>query len=365
MIINLARLGRSGTGMWNYSINFLDCVNDLDELDGIICANMHKEFFGARYEGCDIFTVPDFVTNTTTISKIRPIYWFLYSFVLSFKLRMKFKNNVLVSTTHHFLPLVEKQIITIHDLRPYYYPDSRFQRVYFRFLIRNKVKRMLHILTVSNTVKNKIVETYNVKKENISVIYNVVNKCYYEEITLLPNQREGEAKGYYLCVGCNWKHKNIHSFIENCTETIVEKGLVIVCGKTSYTAELYDLVEKLGLKSNVIFRHDVSQDMLRNLYTNALCLIYPSIDEGFGIPPIESFACKTPVILSDIPVFRELFGERGIYVNINDSNDWSRVISEVSNFSVDDKLKLKEFSYGYSLEGMSDMISKFITKIPN
>lgn len=79
-------------------------------------------------------------------------------------------------TTHHTIPLLRNQTITIHDIRPFYYPDSLIQKVYFRFLLKMSVKRCKHVLTVSYTVKDSIAKTYNVDSEKISVIYNSVSK---------------------------------------------------------------------------------------------------------------------------------------------------------------------------------------------
>ena len=225
MIVNLARLGKNGTGMWQYSIKFLDCLNNVGKLDAIICPEMHVDFL-KKYK-CTIIAVPDFVSNTTKVSKLRPILWLLYSYYLSLKLFFKFRGVNIVSTTHHYLPLLSNQVITIHDLRPYFSPDSFLQKFLFRFLMKRKIIDLKHIITVSFVVKNKICEVYKLDEDKISVIYNSVN--YNDFIS------EYNKDNFLLAVGCNWKHKNIHQLIKNYRIWQDQYSLCIVCSTTLYT----------------------------------------------------------------------------------------------------------------------------------
>ncbi len=78
---------------------------------------------------------------------------------------------------------------------------------------------------------------------------------------------------------------------------------------------LQQMVVDLELKDKVTFLHEVSFNELKILYSKAYALVYPSIDEGFGIPPIEAMASNTPVIVSDIPVFHEVLTNGALYVN--------------------------------------------------
>lgn len=353
MIVNLARLGKNGTGMWQYSIKFLDCLNDIGKLDAIICPKMHEDFL--KKYSCTIITVPDFVSNTTQVSKLRPILWMLYSYFLSLKLFLKFKGLDIVSTTHHYLPFISNQIITIHDLRPYFYPDSFLQKLLFRVLMRKKIHNFKNIITVSNVVKIKICEVYKVNENKVSVVYNSIN-C--KDFIFSYDKDK-----YLLAVGCNWKHKNIHQLIENYNVWAEQYSLRIVCAKTEYTNYLKELTTSLNLNNKVEFLHNVPFEDLKMLYSKASALIYPSIDEGFGIPPIESMASLTPVIVSDIPVFREVLKDKAIYVNPSLESSWQNAFFKLSKIKKSDLDSLRKYALFYDMNKMKNMVLQFHNKL--
>ncbi|WP_234832128.1 glycosyltransferase, partial [Salmonella enterica] len=186
-----------------------------------------------------VVTVPNIVSNTSKTSRLRPLVWYVYSYWLALRVLIKFGNKKLVCTTHHTIPLLRNQTITIHDIRPFYYPDSLIQKVYFRFLLKMSVKRCKHVLTVSYTVKDSIAKTYNVDSEKISVIYNSVSKSDFIQ--------KKEKENYFLAVGASWPHKNIHSFIKNKKVWSDSYNLIIVCGRTDYAMSLQQMVVDLKL----------------------------------------------------------------------------------------------------------------------
>ncbi|EEE6577066.1 glycosyltransferase, partial [Salmonella enterica subsp. enterica serovar Typhi] len=248
MIVNLSRLGKSGTGMWQYSIKFLTALREIADVDAIICSKVHADYFEKL--GYAVVTVPNIVSNTSKTSRLRPLVWYVYSYWLALRVLIKFGNKKLVCTTHHTIPLLRNQTITIHDIRPFYYPDSLIQKVYFRFLLKMSVKRCKHVLTVSYTVKDSIAKTYNVDSEKISVIYNSVSKSDFIQ--------KKEKENYFLAVGASWPHKNIHSFIKNKKVWSDSYNLIIVCGRTDYAMSLQQMVVDLKLTDKVTFLHEVS-----------------------------------------------------------------------------------------------------------
>ncbi|PJT86065.1 glycosyl transferase family 1, partial [Salmonella enterica] len=241
MIVNLSRLGKSGTGMWQYSIKFLTALREIADVDAIICSKAHADYFEKL--GYAVVTVPNIVSNTSKTSRLRPLVWYVYSYWLALRVLIKFGNKKLVCTTHHTIPLLRNQTITIHDIRPFYYPDSLIQKVYFRFLLKMSVKRCKHVLTVSYTVKDSIAKTYNVDSEKISVIYNSVSKSDFIQ--------KKEKENYFLAVGASWPHKNIHSFIKNKKVWSDSYNLIIVCGRTDYAMSLQQMVVDLKLTDKV------------------------------------------------------------------------------------------------------------------
>jgi glycosyltransferase involved in cell wall biosynthesis len=357
MIVNLARLGKSGTGMWVYSINFVTALYQLNRLTGIICAEMHKEFF--KKFGCKLIIVPDYVSNTSKVSRMRPIFWYIYSYYLSHRINKLANNELIVSTTHHFLPNLKKQVITIHDMRPYFFPDSRLQCIYFRKILPKKIIGIDNVITVSFSARNLISKTLNVPINNVSVIYNAINSDDFSH-NHNSNTISNNDMDFFLAIGASWKHKNVHSFLENCDIWSEKYKFIIVCGRTAYVDELRKIVRQKGISDKVEFLHEVSFDKLKFLYSKAKALIYPSIDEGFGIPPIEAFASGTPAIVSDIPVFREILGSHAIYVDPAKKSDWASAINEVSLLNKADCDALIQHAKVYNLENMKRMVHEWV-----
>ncbi|HFE2021744.1 TPA: glycosyltransferase family 4 protein [Klebsiella pneumoniae] len=358
MIVNLSRLGKSGTGMWIYSLKFLKSLNKLGELDGIICAKMHEDFF--REFKCKIITVPDIVSNTSKVSKLKPILWLLYSYFLSLKVKLFYNNFTVVSTTHHFLPFHKKQVITIHDLRPYFYPDSKLQQVYFRKILPKKIFSCEHIITVSESVKKLIVQHYKINSNKVSVVYNAIDITEFE----IPNNLDEKINSNtLLSVGASWKHKNIHSLLDNYDLWRGKYNLIIVSGNTDYTKQLEKRVHKYGIDKHVSFVSSISFSQLKKLYLNAKALIYPSIDEGFGIPPLEAFASCTPVIVSDIPVFREILQDKAIYIDPNSKGDWQKAFNHLDELTANELIPLREYACKFDQVNMTNMVANLLKKI--
>ena len=99
------------------------------------------------------------------------------------------------------------------------------------------------------------------------------------------------------------------------------------------------------------------------LYSKASALIYPSIDEGFGIPPIESMASLTPVIVSDIPVFREVLKDKAIYVNPSLESSWQNAFFKLSKIKKSDLDSLRKYALFYDMNKMKNMVLQFHNKL--
>lgn len=351
MIINLSRIGKNGTGMWQYSIKFLDALSQLNLLSGIICNQGHAKLL--QQYGVELILVPDWIGNSSQISRLRPLLWICYSAWLSLRLILRKNKKSIVSTTHHALPFIKNQIITVHDLRPYYHPDSKLQAFYFHYMLPRALKKCSSVLTVSYTVRNKISECYGYPKERTFVIYNAVDTSDFTPCKV--------KKKYLLAVGASWKHKNIDSFLRVSDLWKDKFKLVIVSGKTSYANTLKAYVVEQNMVDSVEFLHDVPYKDLVNLYRESSGLIYPSLDEGFGIPPIEALSCRTPVIVSDIDVFHEVLGDVAIYVNPDEVASWDNALAKLTSDELW-QLSARQCVEKYSLQNMKMMISSWVNK---
>ena len=142
-----------------------------------------------------------------------------------------------------------------------------------------------------------------------------------------PSGRPGEVAPFVLCVSSIDPRKNFARLIEAC------QGLT---GAKLYIVGKYNRVfsQQMQLDTNsehIQFLGRVSDDELVRLYNQAACFVFPSLYEGFGLPPLEAMACGCPVLVSDIPVEREVCGDAALYFNPLDPHDILHTITQYLN----------------------------------
>ena len=338
MIVNLSRIGKNGTGMLAYSESVLKALRNYE-----IKYRVLKTKGLQLGEDKDTILLPEFLTNSSKVSRLRPILWYIYMFFLGI-------DDYVLSTSHHYLRNSKHNIITIHDIRPYYYPDSVAQRIYFH--LPRVCKHVDGIFTVSNTSKKCICDVYNVPSEKVKVLYNVIDVKGFKDLNSEKRER------YLLVVGGTWKHKNTHEILINHKSWDNDYDLIIVAGSSDYKEYLKRLVSDLNLENKVKFYEDISKEKLISLYQNATALIFPSLMEGFGIPPMEALACGTPVICSDILIFHEILGEAALYFELGNSDSFMKAIRSLKDKDkIDNCIKIgKDMLQEYTEEKFQERV---------
>jgi glycosyltransferase involved in cell wall biosynthesis len=163
------------------------------------------------------------------------------------------------------------------------------------------------VVTVSNFSKQKIVEQLPVTKPDVHVIYNGIDDIFFNDDTGDPVD---VPEQYILFVGSADERKNLRRLIEAYDE--LESGVeLVVVGPQDSIAYGNEGVDR----EDIINLGYVSRRELRYLYERASLFAYPSLYEGFGLPPLEAAACGTPVVTSDVTAIPEVMGEAAEYVD--------------------------------------------------
>lgn len=213
-------------------------------------------------------------------------------------------------------------ITTIHDLTYFKFPETFSYGSYKikAILAPISIKRSKIIIADSENTRNDISEMFPGTKDKIRVIYpgrpdfKAVEDKKLVEDTKRKYGIEGE---YIMVVGTLEPRKNLKSLIKAFKlmyDRVKDIKLVIVGKKGWLYKEVFEILEESKFKNAVIFTGYVPQEDLPCLYSGAQCFVYPSIYEGFGLPPLEAMCCGTPVVVSNTSSLPEVVGDAGIYV---------------------------------------------------
>ena len=273
--------------------------------------------------------------------------------------------------TQYYLPFFCpcKTVVTIHDLSFEHVKDIFTKKEYIKdkILVSHAAKKADMVVTVSEFSKQDISTTYKVDASKIEVIYNAVSSDFrvISETDELRNKVRskfgiGDHK-YIVCVSNLQPRKNIprliRAFSQYAENSSGEYKLVLV-GKKAW---MYDEIEQCvtDSKDNVILTDYVETDELIALLNEASGCIYPSIFEGFGIPPLEAIACGTPIAASDIPVMREVLGDNAFFFDPMDEGDIARAIKTLLETDpvVDSKI-VSKYSWDNSARKLKDIYKK-------
>ena len=157
--------------------------------------------------------------------------------------------------------------------------------------------------------------------------------------------KEDNHEPYFIYVGNVKKHKGIDVLIEAFNKLSDKKiKLYIVGKKDSFKTTLEE--RNLQINENVIFTGYVDDNKLYNLIYNAKALIQPSLYEGFGIPPLEALYLGIPAIISDIPVFKEIYGKLPVtFFKCTDADDLLAKMKAVDSADIDREKLEKQFDF--------------------
>ena len=247
-------------------------------------------------------------------------------------------NYTIISFTGLGSILIPNKIMTIHDLSFLESPKwfSKAYYYYYKVMTPMAVRTSKKIITVSNFSKSEITRFYDfVPSKKISVVYNAISQNFFQKNKTIDKQ------AYFLAVSSMDPRKNFTRLV-HVFENMKDYNLLIVGGKN----RVYGNLDNNTNNKNIKFLGRVSDEELINLYTNAEAFIYPSLYEGFGIPPLEAMALGCPVLASDIPVLHEVCKEAALYFNPLDEKDIQSCIEAFHH--TNDSVKTDLIKKGYN-----------------
>lgn len=264
------------------------------------------------------------------------------------------KNHGIVLNLCNTAPLFKPGIVTIHDMKVKAHPEffsSKF-RWWYEILFRNETVRAKKIITVSEFSKDEIKKYYHVDDSKIAVIPN--GWQHYEHVEYDENalDKYGLENGqYFFAMGSMEPNKNFKWIAETAKK---------YPGKTFAVAGAINskvFSEGLGVACppNMKLLGFVTDEEAKTLMKDSEAFLFPSIYEGFGIPPLEALSagCRR-ILVSDVPVMHEIFGDSATYLDLG-----KYLIPEGMKIGYDNEKVLSKYSWKRSAESLLELLKNY------
>lgn len=348
------RPGKNG-GTESYIRNLLDGFNQYcsQEFAFVLFTNHENEASFLKYK--DKFIIK---TCECPSSQIKRVIW------ESVYLNKSGKEEHLdlwfypVYSRPFFPPRDIPNITVIHDLQALHYPKnfSIGRDLFFKLMWKSDVRNSTEIATISQFCKKDIIDNYHIASDKIKVIYNAINaEGDATSFKVLAKRYAINKKEYYYTVSSLAKHKNLMTLIKaiNLLRSRDPNIKLVISGvKVNAANEISTFKKNNKLENNIIYTGYISDEDRNGLLDNCKKFLFPSIFEGFGMPPVEAMIRKVPVLTTKSASLDEVTEGLCDYVdNPEDYKEWGRKILENGKTLTDEqreKLKNK-----YSLKNIA------------
>lgn len=319
--------GSLGKGLGRYTQKLIE------HLEAIDTDNQYVVFL--RRENFD-----EYQPKNKNFRKVLADYrWYSFSEQLFFPLLLHRFHFDVMHFPHFNVPLLyrRKFVVTIHDLILVHFSTQRSTTLHplwyrlkfsmYKRVIRSAIQKARHILTVSEYTKQDILRHYVVDEEKITVTYEAADAfCYYTSpsrsqiiahrytLTSSDTQQENCAilQPYFLYVGNAYPHKNLERLVKVLSTPEGSDMKLVFVGKEDYFYRRLKEYTTTLSPNNIVFAGFVPDDELDVLYRYACAYVFPSLYEGFGLPPLEAMNKGVPVIASNAASLPEIMGDAAL-----------------------------------------------------
>ncbi|WFR56322.1 glycosyltransferase family 1 protein [Anaerocolumna sp. AGMB13025] len=293
-----------------YQLNYFSLGYTVEQLD-----NVHKyTTFGYQINECTWF-------HHTLYRMMWNFFYVPYSFF--------FRKPADVTLFFNYVipPGVKgKKIAIVYDMAYKAYPETVRKRTrrLLEIALKKSCRRADHILTISEFSKKEIIKYLNIPEDKITIMpCGVDTTLYHEKYTDEDIDRvckKYRIQGVYLLyLGTLEPRKNIVRLLKayaQLKQKISDTPKLVLAGRKGWMYdEIFEIVNSLNLMSDIIFTGYVDAEDAPILIKGAMVFLFPSIYEGFGMPPLEAMACGTPVLTSNTSSLPEVVGDAGVLVD--------------------------------------------------
>lgn len=341
--------GSVGKGLGRYTQKLIEYLEKID--------NKNDYYIFLREENFD-----EYQPKKKNFHKVLADYqWYSFSEQISMPILLKKYNLNLVHFPHFNVPLFyrKKFVITIHDLILIHFPTVRgttlnpifywLKFMAYKIVIGSAIKRANKVIAVSNFTKKDILKHYKISEKKIAVTYEACSRLpanYSPKEGDRILEKYGIIKPYLLYVGNAYPHKNLEKLVlafARITRKNPELHLTLVGNEDYFYKRLKKFVWDKKIR-NIIFSGYVSDEDLDEIYRNAEIYVFPSLYEGFGLPPLEAMAKGIPVAASGHECVREVLDSAAYYF---DGLEIEGMASAIIKIAADKNLRKTLVANGY------------------
>ncbi len=315
--INASVIGENPTGLGLYSIKL---IRELDQLrdDLLVYTSSPPALGPLRARIAPVFAA------------VRPgrglgghfarLVW--VQSVLRARARIHRLGAVLNTVPEGILGFPIPQVTVVHDLVPILFPaEYPRQRYYFRLFVPRILRASRVVVADSESTRRDLIQVYGLPAAKVRVVHPGLDPGAYFCNGADPVSGRQEDR-YFVYVGNLLPHKNLLRLLD--ALAILERRqpcrlIIRGEGRPDYARALRERIETLGLIGRVTFVDYAEERVLRDLYARAVCLVLPSLHEGFGLPVLEAMACGTPVIAARNSSLPEVAGDASLMVDPYDT----------------------------------------------
>lgn len=280
------------------------------------------------------------------------------------------------SPTSYIIPAIHnpkklKVVMTVHDLVAFMFPQKHNKKAVFteKLTLQQALKKVVKVLSVSENTKRDLMNRFKCKENLIDIVTNAASEIYEpipQEIYEHYIQAHNIPEKFIFCAGTLEPRKNYPVLLRSFSKVLKKfpDVMLLIAGKRGWMYdEIYKTVHDLGIEDNVRFLGYVPERDLVYLYNLATIFVWPSLYEGFGIPPLEAMQSGCPVITSNTSSLPEVVGEGAITIDPSNEKDLTKAILEVLGDSDYSKELIrkgfnqsKKFSWKLSADKFLDII---------
>lgn len=279
------------------------------------------------------------------------------------------------------LPTHVLKVVSVYDLVWLRYPETSttYNLVIQRLCVRKAVDEADYVVVISRTTQDELIHYLNVPKEKTRLVYPGIDPRYKpqdnEKAAEYISRKYGVPQRYLFTVGTVHPRKNVR-FLVNVMQ-ILRRGEpaecpLLVAGSIGWkNSQLFREIEALGLTDSIRFLGYIPDEDMPFFYGGAQAFLFPTLYEGFGLPPVEAMACGTPVIASDCPCMPEVLGDAAILLPLSVPRRFAAAIRDVIS---DDRLRTglrvkgiqraQHFRYETSVRQLQEIFSSSYARAP-